>query len=135
MIFLDKIGTTFRVAAARQLHHLCPLVKASKLVTLSGIVIVTVTFYFVVIVLIIGSWNHFANVQVFGHDSDRFPAVIRRDCNVIVATAIARVSKLLVCIFADLVSTGQRLRVVERHVFATAGIRHGGLRSAIFLAG
>ncbi len=124
MIFLNKIGTTFRVATTWQLHHLSPLVQTAKFVTISRIVVIAVTFNLVVIVLIFFATHHFADVQVFSHNSHRSQisrCIFTFYSDIIVATAIARISKLLVGILTNTPISTQRLGMVKRHVLAAGG--------------
>ena len=44
--------TAFRIAVARQLHHFRPLIKPAILVAHGRVIIVTVAFYFIIVILL-----------------------------------------------------------------------------------
>ena len=123
MVFLDKVLAAFGIAAARELHHLRPLVKAAELVALGGIVAIAVAFNFVVIALVFDARDHLADIQVFSHDGHGIPvfkSVFTDNLDVVVTAAIARVGELVVGVFANAPVFGQRFRMVKGHVLAAA---------------
>jgi len=123
VIFLNKVGTAFGIAAARQLHHLGPLVKATELVALGGIIIVAVAFNLGIIVLVVFARHHFTDIQVFSHHSHRSNlthSICTRYCYIVITTAITRIRKSFVSILTYTPSTSQCLGVVKRHILAAA---------------
>ena len=71
VVFLNKVGAALGIAAARQQHHLGPLIKAAKFVALGGIIVVAVAFDLGIIVLVVFARHHLADIQVFRHYGHR----------------------------------------------------------------
>ena len=71
VVRLNQISTTFSIAAARQLHHLSPLVEATEFIALGSIIVVAVTFNLGIVVLVIFAEHHLADIQVFRHHGNR----------------------------------------------------------------
>ncbi len=104
VVRLNQIGTTFSIAAARQLHHLSPLVEASKFVALGGIVVIAIALYLGIVILVVFAEHHIADIQVLSHYSHRgnlTHSIRTRYCYIVVATAIARIRKCLITIFTN----------------------------------
>ncbi len=124
VIRLDQIGAAFGIAAARQLHHLGPLVESSVTVAICGIVIIAESFNLRIIRLIIVIENHFTNIQIFRHYGHRsglafFVFPVYR--NVVVATTIAFINKGLIIAAFDTNSITQISLMVIRDIAAATG--------------
>ena len=133
MVLLNKVGTAFGIAAARQLHHLGPLVEATEFVALGGIIVVAVAFNLGIVVLVIFAEHHLTDIQIFRHHGNRISLIFRINRYVVITAAITRIRESFVSILTYTPSTSQCLGVVKRHIFTAAGLlrdaRGRGLRA------
>ena len=99
VVFLNKVGAALGIAAARQLHHLGPLVEATEFVALGGIIVVAVAFDFGIVVLVIFARHHLTDIQVFRHHGNRISLIFRINRYVVITAAITRIRECLIPIF------------------------------------
>ena len=122
VVWLYKVGATLGIATIVETHHLRPLVKAAVTVALGGVVVVAVAFDFRVVGHVFASLQgDIGDIQVLCHNVYGILDTIfifAHDCQVIIDTAIARVSKCLVALFLKLF---QRQSLVERFIGPRTG--------------
>ena len=99
VIRLNLVCTALGVAFAGQLHHFGPLVKATELVALGGIVVIALALYLGVVILVLVARHIGTDIQVFrhhGHRSHIVRSISSHYRYVVIAATIARIRKCFI---------------------------------------